>query len=142
MADEEGSNWMRFPAQRNPTGEMMKWSHEVSRPISMIWRFAERVISRGHVVGLAKLQKGLAELRGRRWVTTKGTGRVDLEGKAGLTVSPTWGEGIATALYFSVRFCGALPDLFSQTAEAGDVVSLSDPLFRSRGRRLDRALYT
>ena len=114
----------------------MKWSDEVSRPISMIWRFAERVISRGHVVGLAKLQKGLAEIRGRRWLTSGGTGRMDVEPKAPLRVSPTFAEGIASLIYFSIRFHGVLPDVFSTAKEAGSQVELSDPLFRRRGGSL------
>lgn len=138
---EEGPTWKRYPTIKNQDGTTRKWSDEVSRPISMIWRFAERVISRGKVLGLRAGQRGLTELRSRRWVTTGGTGRTDVEAKENLLVSPTYGEGIATMIYFAVRYLGALPDLFSETPESGNVIRFSDPLFQTRARRIDSRLW-
>lgn len=140
LTDEEGRDWKRYPVVRNPDGDIKRWSDEVTRPISMIWRLAERVISREHVRGLMHLKKGLSELRGRLWVATRGTGREDVEAKTKLLRSPTFGEGVAMCIYFSVRYLGALPELFAGSPEIDSTVP-DDSIFNIRSRRLNPALW-
>jgi hypothetical protein len=77
----------------------------------MIWFFGCEVIRHGYLIEGGRVQKGLTELcarpvvRGRHGQTE---GRRDVLGKDALKkmgmASPTWGEGLATAIYYGTRF--------------------------------------
>lgn len=119
LTDEEAllrGGWYKWPYSyelNDATGhdEPIPWSAYCSQTISMIWFFGCELIRHGYLVNGEKVKKGLEELcarpvvRGRQGQTE---GRRDVLGKEKLKdmgmKSPTWGEGLATALYFAVRF--------------------------------------
>lgn len=124
LVDEEQippAEWYKWPYEYDiiaETGELVpvKWSKHCSQTISMIWFFGCNMIRHGYLVNGATVQRGLDELcarpvvRGRQGQTE---GRRDVMGKQALKdagqASPTWGEGLATALYFGHRFLGLVP---------------------------------
>jgi hypothetical protein len=92
-----------------------KWSELCSRPISMMWMFACNFIRHGGVVNGQVLKRGLEELIARPIETSKRghSYKRDVMSKAEIKAagmkSPTWGEGLAMAIYFGVRFLGVVP---------------------------------
>lgn len=114
--DSEQETWPLWPPENTPAGNPKVWTDCHGRVISAVWRFAEHLIVRGNVTGLKELRKGTTELISRMWVSSARGDKADLEGKKTLTndrerkmASPMWGETLAMALMFGVRFCGALP---------------------------------
>lgn len=119
LTDEEElmrGKWFKWPYQyemneKTEQEEPIKWSKYCSQTISMIWFFGCEIIRHGYVINGTPMKKGLEELcarpvvRGRQGQTE---GRRDVLGKDKLKEmgmkSPTWGEGLATAIYFAVRF--------------------------------------
>lgn len=119
IKDEEGllrGGWYKWPYNyelNEATGleEPTLWSKYCSQTISMIWFFACELIRHGYVLNGTQMKKGLDELCARPIVRGRqgqGEGRKDVLGKEKLKdmgiPSPTWGEGIATVLYFATRF--------------------------------------
>lgn len=115
IAEEgKGMAWHHYPPEFKPDKTPVKWSEKVTRIISMAWFFVEALIAHRRIHNLQKGELGWRELIARpRDTTSAGKGlKKDVRGKDRLPRSPTWGEGCALGAYFSVRFCGALPDLF------------------------------
>lgn len=138
LTDEEsklGDDWYKWPYQYeekdDATGQMkpILWSKYCSQCISMIWFFACELIRHGYLIEGTRVDKGLIELcartvvRGRQGQTE---GRRDVLGKTEMKkmglASPTWGEGLATALYFGTRFLRLIqidgPQLATTIAQA------------------------
>lgn len=119
LTDEEAllrGGWYMWPYRyemNEATGEdePMLWSSFCNQTISMIWFFGCEFIRHGYLLNAKQVSRGLAELcarpvvRGRAGQTE---GRRDVMGKKDLKEmgikSPTWGEGVVTAIYFAVRF--------------------------------------
>lgn len=119
LTDEEAlmrGGWYMWPYRyelNEKTGqdEPILWSEFCSQSISMIWFFGCEFIRHGYFLNAKQCSKGLAELcarpvvRGRHGQTE---GKRDVMGKKDLKEmgmkSPTWGEGLATVIYFAVRF--------------------------------------
>lgn len=146
----EEEQWSLWPPEILPTGERKKWSDCHRRLISAIWRFSEHVISRGHVRNLSKLQKGCFELISRRWKQATDGTKVDVEGKKELLgdrtrnlKSPVWGETLAIAIMFGVRFCNALPNLSKEKPVVqGRSMGFTDhKVFKIRSRNISPALW-
>lgn len=143
LTDEEGlmrGGWYKWPYNyelNEETGmeEPTLWSKYCSQTISMIWFFACELIRHGYVLNGMQMKKGLDELCARpiaRGRQGQGEGRKDVLGKDKLKEmgipSPTWGEGLATVLYFATRFLGLVeidaPKLTTSIAPAITVESI------------------
>jgi hypothetical protein len=143
LTDDEGV-WPHWPPHFIPeTAQMKRWSDEYGKIISVAWRFTERLVAAEKIYGLAAMTRGLNEMLGRPWICSTSTGKKDVLGKEKLGHSPCYGETLALSIYFAVRFCGALPDLFegAQTVGGNDSSLVTDPLFAPRGARLDRKVW-
>jgi hypothetical protein len=131
LITEEGEDWFRWPFRtrddRQAGTRHEKWSDYCGRVITMIWAFACEVINNGYVINGAAIQKSLDEL-GAREVAPTPSGKVDVWSKEDIKrgtfqgkkipkmKSPAWGETLAMAIYFGVRFksaveLGELPEL-------------------------------
>lgn len=115
------TEWYVWPYEYEEMSELgqqrpKKWSDVCTQTISMIWLFACNLIRHGYLVGGENVAKGLDELCARQIIRGRAgqtEGRKDVMGKEKLKEmgqkSPTWGEGLATALYFGHRFLGLCP---------------------------------
>lgn len=119
LVEEEAQNrggWYRWPYvyelnEQTGESEPLLWSKVCTQVISMIWLFSCEVIRHSYLINGDKVKKGLEELCARQIVRGRGgqtEGRKDVMGKDKLKdmglPSPTWGEGLATAIYFGARF--------------------------------------
>lgn len=119
IKDEEGllrGGWYKWPYsyelnEASGVEEPVLWSRYCSQTISMVWFFACELIRHGYVLNGGQMKRGLEELCARPIVRGRqgqGEGRRDVLGKEKLKdmgiPSPTWGEGLATVLYFATRF--------------------------------------
>lgn len=146
----EQEAWPLWPPEILPGGELKRWSDCHRRLISAIWRFSEHVIVRGNVRNLSKVQKGCFELITRRWKQASDGNKVDVEGKKELTgdkargmKSPVYGETLAIAIMFGVRFCNALPDLSKEkpVIQGRSPGFTQHSVFKIRSRNVSAALW-
>jgi len=137
---EEQSSWPLYPAELNPDGTRVEWADKHMEVISAAWRFAEHLISEGHVRGLVKVKRGTSELLSRPWVQRAAT-KTDVLGKKKLPASPMWGETLCLGLTFGVRFCGAIPKLNERApiSDSNIIPFEQDPVFEIKTRRVLRA---
>lgn len=115
LIDEE-AGWKIYPPEYHNDGTPVVWSDRVTRTISMIWEFCEALIAEGKIKNLRVAEKGCRELIARpRDTTSAGKGlKKDVRGKDKLPRSPTWAETLCIGVYYTVRFLGALPGLFTE----------------------------
>ncbi len=139
---DEQVGWPLWPPIMKPDSTRTVWLDLHSQPISCAWRFAEHLVSQGHVHGLSKLRKGLMELISRKWVPGVG-GKYDVEGKKKLAISPMWGETFALAVVFGHRFCGALPQLLKDRPQVTGTTEnyFEHPAFAIKTTRLNPRMW-
>lgn len=141
--------WSIWPFEYEKTDEngqkvAKKWSELCSRVISMQWMFACNFIRHGNLINGGEVKRGIDELIARPIESGKRDGsswRRDVMSKADLKAagmkSPTWGEGLAGAIYFGVRFLGLLPlskpELTTTISASGS--SFEDIIPAGRSRR-------
>lgn len=120
---EEGDDWFVWPVEtRNDKFNMtqyVRWSEKYSRVITMIWSFACRMINAGYFANGDAVQRGLSEL-GARELHASNAGKMDIWSKADIKrgefrgrkipkmKSPAWGETLAIAIYFAIRYKKAI----------------------------------
>lgn len=123
LIQEEGEEWFRWPYRtredRQGAVRYEKWSDWCGRVITMIWGFACEILNNGYFINGTAIQKSLDEL-GAREVAATNSGKVDVWSKEDIKrgtfqgrkipkmKSPAWGETLAMAIYFGVRFKRAI----------------------------------
>lgn len=140
--ETENGEWYRWPykVRANAKGEpvLEKWSDWCGRVITMIWAFSCELINAGYLVNGDAVQKSLDELGARETADTE-SGKKDVWSKADIKrgmfrgkkipkmSSPAWGETLAMAMYFGVRFKNAVdlgdtPELEQVIGQSGNEV--------------------
>jgi hypothetical protein len=140
LKDDE-RHWNLYPPRTKEDNTPAKWSDRHRRTISAVWRLAEHVMAAGHVHNLTKVSTGCLEILNRPWVDSGTTS--DVMGKKELPTSPIYGETLALAIMFGIRFCGALPQLakVAPIAIGGAPMEMAHDVFQLRPYRLSRRMW-